>query len=230
MNATISADIVSSTSLSSNVLERLQNEIAAFIDSLERQNGVDCFWGRLAKGDSIECFIKNPNEALRIALLIKALVKKTKLLGEGFSSPNRNRLKMFKTHGVRIAIGVGEMRVADKRLNILDGEAIYASGRALENQRTSNKAKITIKNTLFFDSPSLDLTAQVNAFLGLVDVLFMKATERQCEIVYHRLLGMNEKEIANKLGIKQSAVNQHSTLVGWNAIEQLLKYFEQIKF
>ena len=143
---------------------------------------------------------------------------------------DKKRLSMFKTYGVRIAIAVGEMRIADKRTNMLDGEAIYASGRAIERQRTSNKSKIVIKNTLFFESSNSKLTQQMNAYLGFLDVLFKRASVRQCEVVYFRLLGMSEIEISEKMGINQSAVNQHSTSFGWNAVEQLLKYYEQINF
>ena len=122
------------------------------------------------------------------------------------------------------------MRIADKQINMLDGEAIYASGRAIERQRTSNKSKIVIKNTLFFESSDAKFTQQINAYLGFLDVLFKRATERQCEVMFYRLLGYSEIEISKMLEIKQSTVNQHSTLFGWNAVEQLLKYYEQINF
>ena len=37
-----------------------------------------------------------------------------------------------------------------------------------------------------------------------------------------------EEEIAKRLGIGQSAVNQHSTSVGWNAIEEAVNYFKLV--
>jgi hypothetical protein len=37
-----------------------------------------------------------------------------------------------------------------------------------------------------------------------------------------------EEEIAKRLGIGQSAVNQHSTSVGWNAIEEAVNYFKMV--
>ena len=227
--ATISADIVSSTELTPSALSQLQNEIKSFVKQLE--NEYKGTWGRLSKGDSVEIYIDNPKDSLRIAMLLKALIKKfkidTKCVGQ---AADKKRLEMFKIYGVRIAIAVGKMRIVNKRTNMLDGEAIYASGRAIEHQRTSNKSKIVIKNTLFFESSDAKLSQQINAYLGFLDVLFKRATERQCEVIYYRLLGNNENEISEKLGIKQSAVNQHSTLFGWNAVEQLLKYYEQINF
>jgi hypothetical protein len=227
--AIISADIVSSTELAPSALRQLQSEIKSFVKQLENQ--YEGTWGRLSKGDSVEIYIDNPKDSLRIALLLKTLIKKFKIDAECIDQhADKKRLEMFKTYGVRIAIAVGEMRIVNKQANILDGAAIYASGRAIEHQRTSNKSKIIIKNTLFFESSDVALAQQMNAYMGFLDVLFKRATERQCEVIYYRLSGNNENEISEKLGIKQSAVNQHSTLFGWNAVEQLLKYYEQIEF
>ncbi len=227
--ATISADIVSSTELTPYALSQLQNEIKVFVEQIE--NEYEDTWGRLSKGDSIEIYINNPQNSLRIALLLKTLIKKFKADTESVGqNADKKRLDMFKTYGVRIAIAVGKMRIANKLTNMLDGEAIYASGRAIERQRTSNKSKIVIKNTLFFESSDTNLSQQINAYLGLLDMLFKRASRRQCEVIFYRLLGKSENEISEILGIKQSAVNQHSTLFGWNAVEQLLKYYEQINF
>lgn len=227
--ATISADIVSSTELTPSALSQLQGEIKTFLKQVG--NDYKGTWGRLSKGDSVEIYIDNPQDSLRIALLLKTLIKKFKIDTESVRcDADMKRLDMFKTYGVRIAIAVGEMRVVNKRTNMLDGEAIYASGRAIEHQRTSNKSKIVIKNTLFFESSDAILSQQINAYLGFLDVLFKRATERQCEVVYYRLLGKSENEIAERLKINQSVVNQHSTTFGWNAVEQLLKYYEQIDF
>jgi DNA-binding NarL/FixJ family response regulator len=64
--------------------------------------------------------------------------------------------------------------------------------------------------------------------IDLIDVLLNKATGKQCQVVYFKLLGMSEKEISKKLGVAQSVVNQHSTSVGWNAIEKAVIYFENL--
>jgi len=61
-----------------------------------------------------------------------------------------------------------------------------------------------------------------------LDVLFSKATARQCEVLYLKLMNYSENQIAEKLKIAQSVVNQHSTSVGWNAIERAVIYFNDI--
>ena len=45
-------------------------------------------------------------------------------------------------------------------------------------------------------------------------------------IIYYKLQNKKEDEIANLLGISQSAVNQRTKTAQWYAIEKLIKYFE----
>ena len=120
INATISADLVSSTSLSVEELTLLQSEIRHFLDELSK-NSQGSNWGRLFKGDSVEIYLLDPNEALRIALLLKALVKKAPV---SLQSNKNVKRTLFRKYGIRLAIGIGEMRVADQKKDILDGEAI----------------------------------------------------------------------------------------------------------
>lgn len=222
VRATISADIISSTSLSVEELTLLQSEIHGFLDGLsEKSQGND--WGRLFKGDSVEIFLHDPHEALRVALLLKTLVKKAFAWGK----ENNARRELFRKYGIRLAIGIGEMRIADQKQDILDGEAIYNSGRLLEK---ASKEKLSIKRSMFFACPNPLLTEQVDVMVGLLDMLLRNATSRQNEILYYRLLGKNEKEIAGMLNIKQSAVNQRSNSAGWKAVESALNYYEKLIF
>ena len=74
MVATLSADIVRSTSLRTEDLIELRKRLLGFFDKLgEDYPG---FWGRIVRGDSIECFIPDYRYALRIAVLVKLFVKK----------------------------------------------------------------------------------------------------------------------------------------------------------
>ncbi len=222
VKATISADIVSSTSLSVEELSLLQSEIRRFLEEVsERSQGRN--WGRLFKGDSVEIFLFDPHEALRVALLLKTLVKKTFSWGKEMNA----RRELFKKYGVRLAIGIGEMRVADQKQDVLDGEAIYNSGRLLEK---ASKEKLSVKRSMFFASPNSLLTEYMDVMVGLLDTLLRNATSRQNEILYYRLSGKNEKEIAETLKINQSAVNQRSTSAGWKAIESAVNYYEKLNF
>ena len=170
----------------------------------------------------MEIFLKDPHKALRTALLLKSLVKKTFL-----DNDMAVKQSPFKRFGVRMAIGIGEMRMADKARDVLDGDAIYYSGRMLEK---ADREGLSVKRSMFFASNDPLFTEQMDVMLGLLDVLFKDATARQCEILYYKLMGLNEEEIAAKLSIRQSAVNQHSNAVGWKAIESSVNYFEKLNF
>ena len=226
MNATISADIVSSTALSVEELTLLQSEIRDFLDKLAKDSRGDD-WGRLFKGDSVEIFLLDPRKALRIALLLKTLVKKAPI---SLKSNNNARRMLFRKYGIRLAIGIGEMRVVDQKNDILDGEAIYNSGRLLEGQSKVAKDRPSIKRSLFFGFKDTVLSAQMDVIFGLLDAILKDMTIRQSEILYYKLLGANEEEIASKLSIKQSAVNQQSNSFCWPSIESAVNYFEKLNF
>lgn len=227
MNAAISADIIASTSLPSEDKRTLQYAIENYFEDIKSLlSGKSDVYCRIIKGDYIECYLSDPRYVLRAALMLK-----TKVKGLSIQASNSDkRIKLFRTYGARIAMGVGNMKLVDKELGILDGDAIYLSGRKMDEQKTSNKDKIIVKNTLFFCSKDEELAYKFSVIAELLDVIINSATPKRCEILYHRLSGKNETEVAKWLGVTQSNVNQHSTSAGWNAIDQAVKYFEQITF
>ena len=225
LRATISADIVSSTALSVEELTLLQSEICRFLEELsEKSQGKD--WGRLFKGDSVEIFLHDPHEALRVALLLKTLVKKT----FSWKKETDAKRELFRKYGVRLAIGIGKMRTADQKQDVLDGEAIYYSGRLLESQKKTGKDRVVLKRSMFLGHENVTFVEQMDVMLGFLDALFKNATSRQSEVVYYKLFGKKEKEIANLLNIRQHAVNQISNAISWNAIESAVNYFEKLNF
>lgn len=220
---TLSGDIISSTSLETSDREILIDKLQEFLTRLDSEYAM---FSRIIKGDYVECVIPKPEEALEIALAIKCYIKSlSTFLEETSETP---RFKLFKTHGIRIAIGYGELDHFDAEKGIIDGEAIYFSGRAISSKSTFDKERITLRNTLFFISKEEKLNANFEVILNLLDVLLAKATARQCEILYLKLLGLTEDQISTQLKIGQSAVNQHSTSAGWAAIESAVQYFNKV--
>ncbi len=216
MYAAISADIVSSTSLCVEETIALKQRIEGLFSILEEKYAG--FWGRLIKGDYIECLLPSVKDAFRVALIIKSSIK-------SFPVAESKGKKLFQTYGVRMAMGIGDMRIVDKEQGIMDGDAIYLSGRALSGMGTSNK-----NGTFLIEAVDKQLTPALRAVGVLTDALLNDATKRQSEVVYYKLLSKGEQEIADILGIRQSGVNQHSTSAKWYCIEEALNYFEQLKF
>jgi len=223
-SATISADVISYTALSEPDKMELEEGIKKLIGELSVRFKKHSFFGRMVQGDYIECAMKNPKYSLRIALLLKTFIKSIE-----FSSAADDQLrpKYFAEHGIRLAVAVAPLIRLDPKNGIIDGEAIYLSGRAIKSLSTSDKQKIVIKNTMFFCSRNNKLQEQFDALFSLLDTLLSKCSAKQCEVVYYKLLDFSEKEIAEKLERYQSTISQHSTAAGWLSIEKAINYYEK---
>ena len=213
MYATISADVVSSTSLSKEALIELNERLRRCLNVLElRYQG---FWGRIIKGDTIECIMNNPEDAFEVALILKTLVK-------SFEPSDVNDLKRFNRYGLRIAIGIGDMKTIDRNLDMIDGDAIYRSGRTL------SKLKGRAKYSFAISMENEENEQALQVILTLVNQLLNNATARKCETLCERILASDTSETAEKMGISVSGVNQTLKDLGWSAIEQAIIYYRKI--
>ena len=232
--ATISADIIASSSLSARELDHLTqrvNHLFEKIESYHHANNKGEIKMRLVAGDLVECLLFNPNDALRAALVLKSGIKSFPLDPVNTPDPTTEKYrKLFETHGIRAAVGIGEMDIRLARKDILKGEAITISGRLISEQKTSNKERVTIKNTLFFSSGNEYQNNIFRTLFSLLDTIFAKMTRKQSETILWKLLGYSEQEIASEFGVSQSSVNQHSKNAGWSSIEEALHLFSTFDF
>lgn len=217
----ISGDIVASSSIANKDKALLEKRLDELLSFLKTEFGV---FSRVIKGDYLEMVIPKTGEALRIALMVKCFVKSLPIQ-EAKSEKEKNQFKSFRNYGIRLAIGYGELSRFDPEKGIIDGDAIYFSGRWITENSTHNKQRVVVKNTLQFISDDDQLNKDLEPLMMLLDLTINKATSRQCEIAYLKLLGRSEEEIVTKLQITQPVVNQHSTALGWNAIECAVNYF-----
>ncbi len=221
--STISADVISYASLSEEEKRQLEIGIKELLSDLTKKYKKYSFFGRLVQGDYIECACKSPKHALRIALLLKTYIKTFEF---GKKEENGNRIKYFNEYGIRLAVAIAPLEKIDPIKGIIDGKAIYLSGRAIKNFSTSDKQKIVIKNTMFFCSYDGKIQEQFDTFFSLLDTIISKCSAKQSEIIYYKLLELSEKEISEKLDKSQSTISQHSTAAGWLSIEKAVIYFE----
>lgn len=209
--AAISADIIASTSLTGDRRAFLDAKLRELLRELRAEFGVRKFFGRLIKGDYLECILDEPQSALRAALLIKTFVKALDI-----KSPSAD----FNCHGARVAVGIGEITALDRKKGFIDGDAIVFSGRAIQESNGH------VKNGLVFRSADDGLNNSMTPLFALLDVLLARNTKTQCGILWHRLTGKTEKEISAVTGKSQSTINQHTRAAGWAAIESAVDYFE----
>lgn len=212
----IAADVIESTSLSRDDLLDLSDEVSwCFTDA--KHYASSQFWGRLVKGDTIECCLQNPNLALRLALLLKCRIKAW--AGE------LNCSSALQNLGIRFSIGVGNMRIIDPQIDIMDGEAIYIAGRNL-----NKLAGMSSTSTFGFVAGDSNLTELINISISLLDDLINSLSAKQSAVIYHLLLGRNQTEIARLLFISQSSVNSRAQKAGWRLIADTLRVYERINF
>ncbi len=224
-NALISGDIVASTSLNDVDRRKIGESLKSLAKELSEKYNV---YSRSTEGDdSIVCYVPHIPDALRVMLAIKCFIKSIPISDNGLNNKGNNRIKFFKMHGIRLALGIGELSRLDIEKGIFDGEAIYFSGRLLSENKTYNKEKVIIKNTLFLKSSDQEFDDEMIPLLALLDVLISKCTAKQCEVLYLKLMGNDEALIAEMLNKSQPTINEHSTLAGWNAIEKAVTRFEE---
>lgn len=213
MYAAISADVVSSTSLSRESMIELNEKLKKCLYILERR--YLGFWGRIVRGDSIECIMSRPEDAFEVALILKTWVK-------SFEPSNIQDDKRFNRYGLRIAIGIGDMKTIDQDLDMMDGDAIYRSGRGM--QKLVGRAKYSFVISMA-DS---EHEQALQVILTLVNQLLNNATARKCETLCERILSSDTSKTAEKMGISVSGVNQTLKDLGWNAIEQAIIYYRKV--
>lgn len=212
----IAADVIDSTSLCRVDLLRLSDEVGKCFADAKYYASIQ-FWGRLVKGDSIECCFQEPYMTLRLALLIKCRIK----AWAGYLDCS----EALQNQGIRFSIGVGRMRIVDPQIDIMDGEAIYIAGRNL------NKIAGTSSTSVFgFDADDRNLTKLLNINIALLDDLINSLSAKQSAVIYHMLLGRNQTEIAKILFISQSSVNSRAQKAGWRLISEALRVYECINF
>jgi len=122
---------------------------------------------------------------------------------------------------------VAPLSTLDQRKGVIDGEAIYLSGRKIKQLSTSDKQKIIIKSTLFFCSANADWNTRYEVIFSLLDVLLSKCSAKQSEVLHLKLRGLSESEISKRLKKSQSTISQHSTAAGWASIEKAVDLFER---
>jgi hypothetical protein len=223
--AVISGDIIASTSINDDGKTKIEIALQTMIVDLKDLYNVYC---RVLQGDYIECYVPEIANVLRVTLAIKCFVKSIDITLKHVNSDSAGRMKLFKNYGIRLAIGIGKLNRLDIENGIIDGEAIYFSGRIINENKTYNKDKVTIRNTLFIKSNDNNFDMEIQPLLELIDILINKNTEKQCEVLYLKLTGRNEQQIIEKLKKSQSTVNEKSTIAGWNAIENAVQRFEYI--
>lgn len=216
IKAVVTGDIIESTKLSEEENTTLIQGLKLIIDNFEKDQTLK---GEIFRGDSLQCLVHKPSEALKITLLIKTFVKGIVSNTNLKEKNDSEKLISKPVFDIRLAIGIGEINSEKERLAISQGEAFNLSGRLLDDMK--HKQTIAIKTNDSFNN-------ELDTAFKLLDFILSNATQNQSEVIYYKLQGLTEVEISEKIGVNQSAVNQRSNSSGWSAINSLIQRFESI--
>lgn len=215
MIATISADIVRSTSLQTEDLLVLRERLKRLLDDFEQS--YPGFWARIVRGDSIECVVPEYRYSLRIAILIKLFVK---ILVDEFECH-----ELLHRHGIRFSIGIADISYADKVEDIINGPAIYLSGRNLDEI-----SRRDLFSAFEVEAVPAAFNDCMESYVALLSNLVDSYSAKQAEVVFYKLMGHKEVDISRRLGIYQSAVNMRSTSAQWGLLNTAIKDYEQLDY
>lgn len=190
----------------------LRKGLQGLISNLEKD--IPGFWARIVRGDSLECVVPDSRDSLRIAILLKLFVK--------MRVADYNCSEMLQRYGIRFSIAVGDLKYADKDDDIIDGPAIYLSGRNLDE--ISRKGGLM--SAFELDREPRSLSKVLDSYVALVCDLVDAYSAKQAEVVYYKLLGFKEVEISERIGIYQSSVNVRASNAQWGLLNMALKDFE----
>jgi hypothetical protein len=199
--AVISADVISSSTITPTAHKKLQAEL----DSFQRQalKQWPDFKMQQYRGDSLQgTLTANRLAALRVALLLQSDLVKEKF-------------------GIRISIGIGEISYRGKDIITSDGSAFRASGPFLDVLRKTGEV-ISIAGA------DTDFTSEWQAHSASLNYIIQHWTPQQAEAVHLQLQGYTQEKIARKLKIKQPSVHQRLQGAGWTVIQKILQRFESL--
>lgn len=199
MEATITGDIVKS---------RTVEKAAVWAEPLKQIitfSGIPATKWSIYRGDSFQIAIDIPS-ALRLAVLIKASIRKT----------DREKLD------VRLAIGVGEEDNGENVVNESMGSAFIYSGELLDELK-SKKVHLGIR------SPWGEFDKEMNMMFRLALVIMNSWSANTAEVaeLLFSVPGITQQQIADRLNIAQSSVNDRIKRGSVYEIIELEKYYNE---
>ncbi len=155
------------------------------------------------RGDEFQLEIKNPEEALKVALQIKSYFRTLHL-------------------DARMSIGFGEKTFKTKKISESNGTAFARSGEVLENLK---KQKIN----LAVNSGNSDFDADINLKLRLCLTFMDNWLVQSAEFVQVAIENptLSQEEIGAKLGINQAAVSRRRKRAQFDLMMETEKYFRE---
>ncbi|UTN06478.1 SatD family protein [Flavobacterium bizetiae] len=153
------------------------------------------------RGDEFQVEIKNPEEALWSAILIKAHLRALKL-------------------DARMSIGFGDKTHEAEKISESNGSAFIHSGELFE---TLKKQKLT----LAMRTGDVSFDEKINLMIQLALTFMDNWLAQQAEFIAVAIENptLSQEELGQKLGINQAAVSRRQKRAQFDLVLQLDRYF-----
>lgn len=155
------------------------------------------------RGDEFQIEIKNPEDALLSAILVKAHLKSIKL-------------------DARMSIGFGDKTHAAEKISESNGSAFIHSGELFE---TLKKQKVTL--AIQTGNPLIDEKMNLMLQLALTFMDNWPAQSAEFVAIAIENPSLSQEELAPKLGIKRAAVSRRQKRAQFDLILSLDRYFRK---
>jgi hypothetical protein len=198
--AVITADIVNSTKLSKAEYKKLTKNLMVVLQKHQHE---------FFRGDSLQVFVKSPDEALQV--LLQARVTAMKI--SGASMPVAD---------IRASIGIGNAKLPVKSFQTASGDVFILSGRAFDKMQKDERT------TIICDEKNKAVNLGLSVASQFIDYLFQRLTFKQAAVVYELLMERTQIETAKRLKKSQATVHKHSQAAGWPQIEKLLADYKNL--
>lgn len=186
MKGVLTGDIINSRKLPNT-----ESWLLPLKEELQRWGDSPGTW-EIFRGDSFQLLLDKPEDTLKAALLIKAVMKSTEPVSNRHHSPV----------DVRIAIGIGAHSYSNEKVVENNGEAFVFSGELIDEIKKD-------KRTLAIRTPWEEQNKDLNLIFQLLSIPADNWTVSSAQMMKILLETpqIKQKEIGNQLGIQQNTVN-----------------------
>ncbi|MDB4903120.1 MAG: hypothetical protein JWQ63_2401 [Mucilaginibacter sp.] len=202
--AVLTGDIINFTQLSNNTRQSLIEETRRLIKSWVKIPGD----AEIFRGDSYQLIFNDIEKALKRSIQLICWFKKYPDHEEGW---------LLST---RISVGIGKVAYKGKSVLDSDGEAFHQSGRSFD--------KMNKDDLLTISSDNKEINEQIAIILIFINLIISQWTVGQAEVIYLYEEGYTQQKMAEKLGIRQGAVNNRLRVAKWKEVEKGINYISSL--
>ena len=192
----LTADIINSRKLPS---KKWMDDLKAFLNTFGKSPND---W-EIYRGDEFQMEIKNPEDALLVAIQIKAFFKSINL-------------------DIRISLGFGDKTYKTRKITESNGSAFIRSGETFE---TLKKLKLNLAIHSGVETFDEELNLMLKLSLSFMDNWLQQSAELVLVTIQNPTL--SQEEIGLKLGINQAAVSRRQKRANYELVKELDLYFRK---